>query len=115
LLVGVLAYNLLHMLRQFCLMGEEAKGSMEWLIKSLIKVGAKVAYHCRWLQVHAASAFSLAEYYQAVLGSREWWKKWLTEWRRVKYAQTQEKRDLFVNVTTVFHVPGRVGLPRETF
>jgi hypothetical protein len=30
LLMGVLAYNLLHMLRQFYLMGEEVKRSMEW-------------------------------------------------------------------------------------
>jgi len=45
LLTGVLAYNLLHMLRQFYLVGEEVKRSMEWLIKRLIKVGTKVAYH----------------------------------------------------------------------
>jgi len=36
LLMGVPAYNLLHMLRQFCLMGEEGKRSMEWLIRRLI-------------------------------------------------------------------------------
>jgi Transposase DDE domain group 1 len=68
LLMGVLAYNLLHMLRQFYLMGEEVKRSMEWLIKRLIKVGAKVAYHGRMWQVHVASAFPLARYYQAVFG-----------------------------------------------
>jgi hypothetical protein len=50
-----LAYNLLHMLRQFYLMGEEVKRSIERLIKLLIKVGAKVAYHfgggmLMWLQ-----------------------------------------------------------------
>jgi hypothetical protein len=28
----------------FCLRGEEVKRSIEWLIKRLIKVGAKVAY-----------------------------------------------------------------------
>ena len=66
--MGVLAYNLLHMLRQFYLMGEEVKRSMEWLIKRLIKVGAKVAYHGRRWQVHVASAFPLARYYQAVFG-----------------------------------------------
>jgi hypothetical protein len=64
LLMGVLAYNLLHMLRQFYLVGEEIKRSMEWLIK----VGAKVAYHGRRWQVHVASAFPLARYYQAVFG-----------------------------------------------
>jgi hypothetical protein len=68
LLMGALAYNLLHMLRQFYLIGEEVKRSMEWLIKRLIKVGAKVAYHGRRWQVHVASAFPLARYYQAVLG-----------------------------------------------
>jgi hypothetical protein len=42
LLMGVLAYNLLHVLRQFYLLGEELKRSMEWLIMRLIKVGARV-------------------------------------------------------------------------
>jgi hypothetical protein len=68
LLMGVLAYNLLHMLRQFYLVGEEVKRSMEWLITRLIKVGAKVAYHGRRWQVHAASAFPLAHHYRAVFG-----------------------------------------------
>jgi hypothetical protein len=68
LLMGVLAYNLLHMLRQFYLVGEEVKRSMEWLIKRLIKVGAKVAHHGRRWQVHVASAFPLGRYYQAVFG-----------------------------------------------
>jgi Transposase DDE domain group 1 len=66
LLMGVLAYNLLHILRQFYLVGEEIKRSMEWLIKRLIKVGAKVAYHGRRWQIHVASAFPLSRYYQAV-------------------------------------------------
>ena len=66
--MGVLAYNLRHMLRQFYLMGEEVKRSMEWLIKRLIKVGAKVAYHGRKWRVHVASAFPLLRYYQAVFG-----------------------------------------------
>ena len=57
LLMGVLAYNLLHMLRQFHFVGEEVKRSMEWLIKRLIKVGAKVAYHGRRWQVYVASGF----------------------------------------------------------
>ena len=68
LLMGVLAYNLLHMLRQFYLVGEEVKRSMEWLIKRLIKAGAKIAYHGRWWHVHVASAFPLSRYYQAVFG-----------------------------------------------
>jgi hypothetical protein len=68
LLMGVLAYKLLHMLRQSYLLGEEVKRSMEWLIKRLIKVGAKVAYHGRSWQVHVASAFPLAHHYRAVFG-----------------------------------------------
>jgi hypothetical protein len=56
------------MLRQFNLAGEEIKRSMEGLIKLLIKVRAKVAYHGRKWQVHVASAFPLARYYRAVFG-----------------------------------------------
>jgi hypothetical protein len=66
--MGVLAYNLLHMLRQFYLVGEEIKRSIEWLIKLLVKVGAKVAYDGRRWQVHVGSAFPLARYYRAVFG-----------------------------------------------
>jgi hypothetical protein len=68
LLMGVLAYNLLHLLRQFYIMCEEAKRSMEWLIKRLIKVEAKVIYQGRRWYVHVASAFHLARYYRAVFG-----------------------------------------------
>jgi hypothetical protein len=56
------------MLRQFYLVGEEVKQSMECLIKHLIKVGAKVVDHGRKWQVHVASAFPLSRYYQAVFG-----------------------------------------------
>jgi hypothetical protein len=45
--MGVLAYNLLHMIRQFYVWGEEVKRSIDWLIKRLIKVGARVSYHAR--------------------------------------------------------------------
>ncbi len=48
--------------------GEKVKRSIEWLIKRLIKVGAKVAYQGRMWQVHAASAFPLAGHYRAVFG-----------------------------------------------
>ena len=68
LLMGVIAYNLLHMFRSFYLMGEEVRRSMEWIIKRLIKVGAKVAYHGRRWQIHVASAFPLARHYEAVFG-----------------------------------------------
>jgi len=65
--MGVLAYNLLHMLRQFYVWGEEVKRSMDWLIKRLIKVGARVSYHARRWYVHIASAFPLAHHYRAAL------------------------------------------------
>ncbi len=35
------------MIRQFYVWGEEVKRSMEWQIKLLIKVGARVSYHAR--------------------------------------------------------------------
>ncbi|MGA8572741.1 MAG: hypothetical protein ACLP7A_05540 [Desulfobaccales bacterium] len=40
---------------------------MDWLIKRLIKVGARVSYHARRWYVHVASAFPLAHHYHAVL------------------------------------------------
>src|SRR5208337_2629819 len=42
LLMRVLACSLLHMLRQFCLMVEEVKRSMECVIKRLVKVRARI-------------------------------------------------------------------------
>jgi Transposase DDE domain group 1 len=65
--MGVLAYNLLHMIRQFYVWGEAVKRSMDWLMKRLIKVGARVSYHARRWYVHVASAFPLAHHYRAVL------------------------------------------------
>ena len=55
--MGVLAYNLLHMIRQFYVWREEVKRSIDWLIKRLIKVGARVSYHARRWYVHVASAW----------------------------------------------------------
>ncbi len=65
--MGVLAYNLLHMIRQFHVWGEEVKRSMEWLIKRLIKVAARVSYQARRWYVHVASALPLAHHYRALL------------------------------------------------
>jgi hypothetical protein len=65
--MGVLACNLLHMIRQFYVWGEEVKRSMEWLIKRLIKVGARVSYHARIGYIHVVSAFPLAQHYRSVL------------------------------------------------
>ena len=68
LLIGVLGYNLLHLMREFYLSGEEVKRSIEWLIKRLITVGAKVTYHGRRWYVQVASAFPLAHHHRAVFG-----------------------------------------------
>ena len=65
--MGVLAYNLFHMIRQFYVWGEDVRRSIDWLIKRLIKVGARVSYHARRWYVHIASAFPLAHHYRAVL------------------------------------------------
>jgi hypothetical protein len=65
--MGILAYNLLHMIRQFYVWGEEVRRSINWLIKRLIKVGARVSYHARRWYVHVASAFPLNHHYRAVL------------------------------------------------
>jgi len=56
------------MFRSLYLKGEEVRRSMEWIIKRLIKVGTKVAYHGQRWQVHVAPAFPLARRYEAVFG-----------------------------------------------
>jgi len=58
--MSVLAYNLLHMLRQFYLLDDRVKRLIEWFINRQIKVGAKVGYHDRRWHVHVASTFPLA-------------------------------------------------------
>lgn len=67
--MGVLAYNLLQLIREFYIKGEEVKRSMEWLIRRVIKAAARVAYHDRRWWAHVASAFSLAHRYRTVLGT----------------------------------------------
>ena len=63
-----LAYKLLHIIRQFYIWGEEDKRPVDWLIKSLIKVGAKVSYHARTWCIHIAPGlFPLAHHYRALL------------------------------------------------
>jgi hypothetical protein len=56
--MGVLAYNLLHMIRQFYVWGEEVRRSMDWLIKRLIKVGVRISYQARRWYVHAVLRFA---------------------------------------------------------
>ncbi len=65
---GLLAYNLLHLLREFYMEGEEVKRSIEWIIRRVIKVASRVSYHSRYWWVHAASSFPLRHHYQAVFG-----------------------------------------------
>jgi len=55
------------MIRQLYVWGEEVKRSLDWLIKRLVKVEARVSYHARRWYVHIASAFPLAHRYRAVL------------------------------------------------
>jgi hypothetical protein len=90
LLIGVLAFNLLHMLREFYLKGEEVKRSIE----RLIKVGAKVAHHARMWQAHVASAFPLAHHHRAVFGRRDTIKICLTEESTEWYAPILGKQPL---------------------
>ena len=52
---------------QFYVWSEKVKPSMDWLIKRLIKVGARVSYPARRWYVHVASAFPLSYHYRAVL------------------------------------------------
>ncbi|MBI5570483.1 MAG: transposase [Desulfomonile tiedjei] len=65
LLMAVLAYNLLHLLRQCCLQGEEVKRSIEWLIKRLNEAGAKVGWHARRWLIQVASASPVSHHYRA--------------------------------------------------
>lgn len=66
--MGVLAYDLLHIIRKFYLFGEEVRRSMELLIQRLINVGAKVVYHAPQWHVHVTSTFTLTCYYRAMFG-----------------------------------------------
>jgi hypothetical protein len=64
--MGVIAYNLLHLLRKSHVRGEGVRRSIEWLIRRLIKVAATVSYHARRWHVHVSSAFPLDHHFRAV-------------------------------------------------
>ena len=66
--MGLLAYNLLQILREFYMKDEEVKRSIEWLIRRMVKVASRISYHGRYWWVHVASAFPLSHHYRAVLG-----------------------------------------------
>ena len=62
LLVGCLAYNLLHMIRDAAFWGQSVRPSIDSIVRRLVKVVARVVYHARGWYVHVASAFPLARY-----------------------------------------------------
>jgi len=64
LLMGGIAYNLLHIIRDAAFFGEKVRPSIDGIIRRLVKVGAKVVYHARRWYVHTASAFPLARHYR---------------------------------------------------
>ena len=66
--MGLLAYNLLHLVREFYMIGEEVRRSIEWIIRRTLKVASRVSYHSRYWWVHMALAFPLRRHYQAVFG-----------------------------------------------
>ncbi len=68
LLVGCLAYNLLHMIRDTAFWGQSVRPSIDSIIRRLLKVGARVVYHARKWYVHVASAFPLTGYYRIIFG-----------------------------------------------
>jgi hypothetical protein len=67
--MGALAYNLLHMIREFHLQGEDVKRSIEWLIRRVIKTASRISYHGRRWWVHVASSFPLVHHYRDVFST----------------------------------------------
>ncbi len=66
--MGLLTCNLLHLLREFYMEGEEVKRSIEWMIRRVVKAASRISYHSRYRWVHVASVFPLHQHYQAVFG-----------------------------------------------
>lgn len=64
---GALAYNLMQLLRDIAFRGAWVRPSVEWIIRRLIKVGARVVYHARKWHVHIATAFPLSRPYRILL------------------------------------------------
>jgi len=67
--MGAVAYNLLHMIREFHLLGEDVKRSMEWLIRRIIKAASRISYSGRRWWVHVAPSFPLAHHFREVLST----------------------------------------------
>ncbi len=85
------------MRRQYYLVEEEVRRSIEWLITRLVKVGARESYDGRRRYVHEASTFLLARQYRAVFEQGARAQSWLTGWARAKYARRKEKASLSGN------------------
>ncbi len=67
--MGAVAYNLLHMIRDFHLKVEDVKRSIEWIIRRIIKAASRISYHGRRWWVHVASSFPLAHHYRDVFST----------------------------------------------
>lgn len=65
---------------------------MEWLIKRVIKVGAKAAYHAWMWHVDVTSSVPLAQHYRSVFGTEPTRFSYLTARHYVRYARKQASR-----------------------
>jgi hypothetical protein len=79
------------MLRQFYLVGEEVKRSTEWLIKRIIKVGAKVAYHGRRCISMWRRRLRCRDITAQCSRDEHGCDKWLTESLGLRYVQKHDK------------------------
>jgi hypothetical protein len=65
--MGLLAYKLLQLQRQFYVKGEEVQRSVDLMVRRLIKVASRITYHGRYWRAYVASAFSLRYHFKEVL------------------------------------------------
>jgi hypothetical protein len=97
--------TLLDILRQFYLVGEEVKQSMEWVIKRLIKVGdGKCLWPWRFLWPDITALCSCDEHGGKMVDGEQGGEV---------RSETDEK-GVFINMTTVLPAFGSVGLPWDT-
>ncbi len=94
---------------QICLMREEVKRSMEWLIKFLIKLEAKVAYHVGDGMFMSRRYFPWLDTTVLCLGKRLSARFWLTGNSRDGYAQKLNQEGFFINITTLLFLLGLEG------
>ena len=66
LLRGVMAFNLRHLIRRHTMKGGPVRRCLEWRIRWLDKMAAKLSYQARRRRVHVSSSFPLAHDYRAV-------------------------------------------------